>query len=128
MVTSIRTGKPVETPLTYTLNLQSLRQSDDSEARGIADIISEIEGLKQTIRAVVPEASLVDVRTGPSRDATVMDAIVMRGFIDYLVREGKVDAEDLRALMDKNYGQISKRMHKWMSELFRKYIPDEPPF
>jgi hypothetical protein len=122
MVTSIRTGKPVETPLTYTLNLQSLRQSDDSEARGIADIISEIEGLKQTIRAVAPEASPVDAHTVLNRDA-----IVMRSFIDYLAREGKVDAEDLRALKYR-HGQIPKRMSKWVDELFRKYIPDEPPF
>jgi hypothetical protein len=51
----------------------------------------------------------------------------MRSFIDYLAREGKVDAEDLRALKYR-HGQISKRMSKWVDELFRKYIPNEPPF
>jgi hypothetical protein len=51
----------------------------------------------------------------------------MRSFIDYLAKEGKIDAEDLRALMY-NHGQTSDRMRTWVSELFRKFIPNEPPF
>ena len=121
MVESIRSGKPVETPLTFTLNLQALKKSGDSEARGIADILSEIEGLKRTIRHLTPGV-LTGIRA-PSFDARDIIA-VFSSFVKELATEGRITADDLRRLKNKfDSGPGITTLRKMNQEL-----QDEPLF
>lgn len=47
----------IETPISVSLDLQALRQSDDPEERGIADIVSEISEIKIMLAKVYSENS-----------------------------------------------------------------------
>jgi len=115
MIESIRAGKPVETPLTHTLDIQSLRQSDDSEARGIADIIAEVQELKNVVRSTRPE---------PSRIST--DAADLREFIQFLAATGRLTADVFRRLMS---ATKSKGLTRWASTQITEFFgADEPPF
>lgn len=118
MIASIREGKPVETPLTYTLNLQTLAQSGNSEARGIADIITEIQGLKQIIRSQTPH--------GVAASLGRNDFSILREFVEYLARSRQVTADDFRRIMDNKKASIPLQV--WAKAEMLKHYPDEPPF
>ncbi|WP_157357387.1 hypothetical protein [Amycolatopsis nigrescens] len=121
MVESIRSGKSVETPLTYTLNIQSLAQSDDSEARGIADIIAEIQGLKAIIRGSDSSNSRATV----SGEA-LTETRAYRALLDKMAKDGRLYADDLRFLISLS---SSRELRKWASErIATVFGADEPPF
>lgn len=122
MVESIRTGTPVETPLTYTLDLQSLRQSDDSEARGIADIIDEIGSLKRMFRDGTISRSMRS--PGQSPPQTIKQ---LRGLIEDLAHVGRLDLTDANSLA--NHGMVTVSQMRWIQDHLIPIIQanEEPP-
>lgn len=125
MVNSLEEGSAVETPMTYTLDLQSLRQSEGSEARGIAEIIDELVGLKSMVR----EPRLATRKPNA-------DLAALRRFVQHLEETGRLEYSDRNYLVT----DTTTPMHdRWVDQLLAKMDPwgsappsppqdDEPPF
>lgn len=127
MTKTLEAGGRVETPMTYTLDLQSLRQSEDSEARGIAEIISEVNGLK-----------LAMVESRPVSRKPNPDLAALRAFVQMLVETDRLILRDHDFLVSPH---TSGTHDRWVQELMAKVDPwgaapqnrgpaadDEPPF
>ncbi len=121
MVESIEAGKPVETPLNYALNLQNLKQSGDSEARGIADILVELQSLKQTLRPL-PKYNVALGKESHLRS----DISTICRFVEELVAEGRLTVDDIRRLM--YMSGLSEARSAWSSQIIEKYFSSEAPF
>lgn len=107
----IESGSSVETPVTYTIDLQQLRQSDNSEARGIADLMEEVAVIK---RAVLQTQV-------PSRNRIHPDHLTLRRFVDYLAKNDRLKIDDKELLVNPN---TSESHSKWVDGL--KVIGDDP--
>lgn len=124
MARSLEEGGRVETPMTYTLDLQSLRQSEDSEARGIADIIDELASLK---RAVTEPKLLTRKPSG--------DLAALQRFVGVLAQSGRLRPEDGEYLVSNTTTPAHDR---WVDQLIAQVTDpwsaappsydDEPPF
>ncbi|GAA4877071.1 hypothetical protein [Saccharopolyspora cebuensis] len=122
MVDSIRNGNPVETPLTYTMNIQSLRQSDDFEARGIAEIIEEMQEVKRSFRQFAEAPSV----RGSRRTPEARDLVFLLDFIEHLASVDRVKPDDLREIV--GHRDVSKKLSEWASRQIAKNWPNVPPF
>lgn len=128
MTQALEQGGRVETPMTYTLDLQSLRQSEDSEARGIAEIIEEITSLKR---------SLTETRLQTRKSSS--DLPTFRRFVEALAASGRLQVQDRDLLVNTS---TSRAHDQWIDGLISKLDPwatapqpsssssydDEPPF
>jgi hypothetical protein len=123
MVSGIRSGKPVETPLTYAINIKSLEESGDSEARGIADIISEIKTLKQLIRVPSGQSGEASKRSLSSAQADIATLVATIG---KLVDAGQITAEAFLEIVARNY--LNKAVAERLMQIWTRNFPDEPPF
>lgn len=103
-IRAIDDGQPVDTPMTYTLNLQDLRSSGNAEERGMAEILEIVQGIQRQIQR-------------PSVDRTPMDEAIFRSVIEEWLHEGKITASDL-ALTMKNFRL--KRNQMWIRDLLAK--------
>lgn len=120
MVSSIEQGDAIETPMTYTLDLQSLRQSEDSEARGIAEIIDEIGSLKR----LVSRTSTLSPRVSNT------NLSALQAFMLDLAKAGRVREDEVMELIQET---TSARFDKWVTETLaplarQREYGDEPPF
>ncbi|MBW4720780.1 hypothetical protein [Saccharothrix obliqua] len=121
MIRQIQAGARVETPVTYTIDLQQLRQSDNSEARGIADLMSEMALLKRAVLSGVRSRR-------PSADH-----MTLRNFVQYLAGAGRLEVEDHRFLTN---ADTSDAHDEWVNAVVSSVetwansaaFPDEPPF
>lgn len=128
MTLALERGGRVETPMTYTLDLQSLRQSEDSEARGIAEIIEEITSLKR---------SLTEPRLQTRKPST--ELFTLQRFVETLAESGRLQVQDRDLLIN---ASTSTQHNQWIDKLIPIYDPwaptppppstrpfdDEPPF
>ncbi len=111
-VENIERGAPVETPVTYTIDLQQLRQSDSSEARGLADMMQEVATIK---RAVLQN-------TNQSR-AIHPNHAQLRHFIEILAKEGRLRYEDREIARS---AHTTNAHNRWVEEVFPKEPIDDP--
>lgn len=128
MTRALEEGGPVDTPLTYTLNLQNLRHSEDSEARGIAEIIEELASLKR---------SITGSRSQTRRPSGDFEAL--RKFVEILEATERLQVTDRDYLVTDT---TSTTHDQWVNKLIAKLDPwsaapappstsgydDEPPF
>ncbi|MCA1607542.1 MAG: hypothetical protein LC775_19230, partial [Acidobacteria bacterium] len=125
MAKSLEEGSAVETPMTYTLDLQSLRQSEDTEARGIAEIIDELATLKKMMR-----------EPRPATRSPNPDLAALRAFVQHLKRTGRLEYSDRNYLVTDTTTPVHD---KWVDQLLLKLDPwgsappsppqdEEPPF
>lgn len=125
-VEAIEKGAAVETPVTYTIDLQQLRQSDNTEARGIADLMQEVAIIKRA------------VQTQGSKTRANPDHLALRRFVEYLAKNDRLKPDDKEALVSPN---SSESHDKWVEGLnvveddpwgsapsARGGFADEPPF
>ncbi len=124
-IQSIEGGAPVETPVTHTIDVQQLRQSGSSEARGIADIMEEVQVLKRVVmhspRTRQPNANLV----------------ALRRFVEELRKAGRLTHQDREFLISP---ETTEGHDRWVEKLISDLDPwgsapqaprsfsDEPPF
>ena len=112
--------------MTYTLDLQSLMQSEDSEVRGIAEIIEEITSLKRSL-----------TETRPQTRKPSSDLIVLRRFVEALAASGRLQVQDRGLLIDIT---TSRGHDQWVDGLISNMDPwstvpapsspplEDPPF
>ncbi|SDN88686.1 hypothetical protein [Lentzea jiangxiensis] len=127
MVEVIEDGAPVETPVTYTIDLQQLRQSDNSEARGIADIMEEMTVLKRAILGNHRQRR-------PSADHAAL-----REFVQHLLADGRIFTSDRDFLINNDtspsHDQWAERILTSAQSTWNSIanspsggFADEPPF
>lgn len=112
MARSFQEGARVETPLNYTMDLQSLRHSEDSDKRGIAEIIDEVSALKRLVVA------------SRARHPKSQDIVVLRSAIEELLRTRDLapwDIPDLRT------SQTSPEHDRWAKALLSGLLPPPQP-
>ncbi|MEU6377799.1 hypothetical protein [Streptomyces sp. NPDC046909] len=112
-IKAIEDKKPLDTPMTYALDLQQLRGSDKAEERGIADILEAVQEMQRHF-------------TGPRTTAdsrAVREARELKEFINWLASRGRIDREDLAALVANADGMVSA---SWLRSLSHTITPDEP--
>jgi hypothetical protein len=121
MVRSLERGDAIETPMTYTIDLQSLRQSEDSEARGIAEIIDEIGSLKRLFS-----------RTSSARlRVQGTDLAVLQALMYDLSKSGRVSEDEVMGLVtETTSGSFNEWVTGTLMPLVRKYgeYAGAPPF
>lgn len=100
-IRAIDEGQPVDTPMTYTLNLQDLRSSGNAEERGMAEILEIVQGIQRQMQR-------------PNTDREVMDFPVLRAAIEEWAQEGILTVETLAPWMRRFR---VKRNQLWMREL-----------
>ncbi|MER6473470.1 hypothetical protein [Streptomyces collinus] len=98
---AIDEGQPVDTPMTYTLNLQDLRSSGNAEERGMAEILEIVQGIQRQVQR-------------PAADRESPDFPVLRAAIEEWVREGILTVDNL-APWQRRFRL--KRNHMWMRDL-----------
>lgn len=113
MARSFQEGARVETPLNYTMDLQSLRHSEDSDKRGIAEIIDEVSALKRWVMA-----------TNRIRTPKAEDMVVLRSAIEELLRNQSVTPWDLP---DLRTTQTSHEHDRWVKTLLSYWDPPPQP-
>ncbi|MFF8540116.1 hypothetical protein ACF060_07415 [Streptomyces werraensis] len=124
-IRAIDDGQPVDTPMTYTLNLQDLRSSGNAEERGMAEILEIVQGIQRQIQR-------------PSVDRISVDDGAFHGAIEEWLHQGKITPNDLVSIMKRFR---LKRNHMWIRDLIAKGphsaapnqpggggYSDEPPF
>ncbi|MCR6485308.1 hypothetical protein M8542_21000 [Amycolatopsis sp. OK19-0408] len=125
MLRTIESGAPVETPVTYTIDLQQLRHSENSEARGIADIMEEMRAIKKYVQ--------------PTRRRPNMDLITLRRFVERLGEAGRLQWADRDFLVT---SETTKAHDEWVDKAMigadpwgaapppsgGAFADDEPPF
>ncbi|WP_370940095.1 hypothetical protein [Amycolatopsis sp. cg13] len=127
MVNAIDSGAPVETPITYTVDLQQLRQSDNPDAKGIADLIEDVQAIKRAM-----------MQTGARVPRSFQAELVnLRKFVEHLAKSGRLEWEDTSRL---SVDGASRSYDEWLSGLAKTLSPwdgprkvrnrldDEPPF
>ncbi|MFJ4810254.1 hypothetical protein [Streptomyces longwoodensis] len=100
-IRAIEGGERVDTPMTFTLNLQDLRNSDKAEERGVADILEIVKSLQRQM-------------SRSTRDTEAQDLSVMRGVIAMWVMQGHLSRDSLLVLM----GELNSGTNKqWLQNL-----------
>jgi len=97
----------IETPLTFALDLTTLRQSDNPEERGQADIIEML----QDLRSLALRAS----RPGPSPEVLLDELFIMRAVIEDMVSSGHATLAQLTPL----FGSRRPDTSRWVESLLR---------
>jgi len=131
MVESIRSGAETETPLTYTVNLQNLRQSENSEARGMAEILDELAGIKRALREASPAGTSASRGRATSRTSTGAATTIrhLRGFVEQLARAGRLRRADVNHML--SLEGVTAAQQKWLTETLEPLVQEneeEPPF
>ncbi|MEV6664293.1 hypothetical protein [Streptomyces nigra] len=123
-IRAIDEGQPVDTPMTYTLNLQDLRSSGNAEERGMAEILEIVQGIQRQVQR-------------SSTDRASADFPVLRAAVEEWVLEGILTAENLMPWMRR---LRLKQNSLWMRDLIENApaaphphqpgtgYPSEPPF
>ncbi|MGW5040180.1 hypothetical protein ACWEQK_18745 [Streptomyces parvulus] len=109
-IRAIDDGQPVDTPMTYTLNLQDLRSSGNAEERGMAEILAIVQGIQRQIQR-------------PSVDRETPDLAVLRAAIEEWASLGLLSPNELGPLMNRFR---LKRNHLWIRDVLAR-IPVGPP-
>jgi hypothetical protein len=131
MVEAIDQGASVETPITYTVDLQQLRQSDNPDAKGIADLIEDVQVIKRSLMQTQPRGSR----------AIAEEHDTLRRFVDLLSMSGRLQAQDKEILLSSKL--VTRSYINWVETLMKNADPwgspslaasrtsgfsDEPPF
>jgi hypothetical protein len=116
-IESVERGEPFETPMSYAIELQDLRSSNNPEDQGMAQILEMVTRLQHEVRGV------------RSRGAPVEDFMALRRFVELLSRETRLLASDVPELISPN----TSKAHKEWAQRLDYYKPvssfdDEPPF
>ncbi|WP_405950560.1 hypothetical protein OG588_33850 [Streptomyces prunicolor] len=110
-VAAIESGTPVDTPMTYALDLQDLRGSGKAEERGLADILDAVKEIQRQV---------AHPRTQPeSRSAR--EVAELKEFIEWVARRKKIDREDLESLFEVCH---SKFLKSWVREIIERQMSD----
>jgi hypothetical protein len=129
MIDLIDQGAPVETPITYTVDLQQLRLSDNPDAKGIADLIEDVQVIKRSL-----------LQTPRSSTSNIEELATLRRFIEGLAKTGRLQYEDKEKLLSAK--RLSRSYFDWVELITKNLDPwatvppasnnsgfsDEPPF
>lgn len=117
MIQSVNSGARVDTPLTHTADLQALRQTEGSEARGIIELLGEMSSIKQ----ILQEKGVLRTRA-PSPDLAIF-----RKFIFDLADGGRLSVQDLNTLID---ADLTAAHANWIKDKIYPLVAknEEPPF
>ncbi|MBK3629661.1 hypothetical protein JHN59_33585 [Streptomyces sp. MBT49] len=110
-IRAIDEGQPVDTPMTYTLNLQDLRSSGTAEERGMAEILDIVQNIQRQVRR-------------PSVDRNTPDFTALRSTIEDWALEGKITTDDL-VVLERRFRE--KRNSLWIREMVSALSNSSPP-
>ncbi|MFF8967865.1 hypothetical protein [Streptomyces sp. NPDC014995] len=114
-IRAIDEGQPVDTPMTYTLDLQDLRGSGRVEDRGIADILDVVQSIQRQL-----------VR--PNFAAERSDLAALTEMVTSWVEGGLLSRAELLPMKDRFRGKLAA---VWFENLLEKApvrYSNEPPF
>jgi len=119
-IRSIEEGQPVDTPMTYTLDLQDLRGSGKAGERGMADILEVVQTIQRQL-------------SRPTYEADKRDLQALQHAVTVWVDQGVISRSEIFPLVDRFRG---KGTNVWLRDLFERATEhkpantysDEPPF
>ncbi|MFG1775833.1 hypothetical protein ACGFIG_05300 [Micromonospora sp. NPDC049048] len=86
-IESIHKGEPIETPMSFAIELQDLRTSANPEEQGLAQILEAVKRIQR------------DVQVSRTRGASVEDFMSLRMFVERLAQEGRLTDDDVATLV-----------------------------
>jgi hypothetical protein len=121
-ISDIESGSAVETPMSFALSLQDLRESAKPDEQGIAKVVDTVNRL---------EALLVRERSDGLSGVIRSDFVVLRSLVEKLSQEGRLISNDEADMIGSK--TVSKAFRAWCGTLsFVKpasgSFTDEPPF
>ncbi|WP_433116575.1 hypothetical protein [Micromonospora sp. CA-246542] len=114
-IDSIHKGEPIETPMSFAIELQDLRTSNNPEEQGLAQLLDAVKQIQR------------DVRGGRSRGAPLEDYMALRAFVMQLGQQGRLTGDDIDLLIN---ATTSDAYDHWARSLpyTSSAFDDEPPF
>ncbi|MFJ6986000.1 MULTISPECIES: hypothetical protein [unclassified Streptomyces] len=107
-IKAIKAGETVNTPMTYTMDLAELRNSDKAEERGVADILEVVKGIQRQLSRPATET------------ASRHDLDLLQSVVGMWVQQGHLQRDNLMVLM----GELkSTNGSVWLQELMRSTFP-----
>ena len=130
-IEAMRGLEQVETPLSVTVNLLSLRASGDPDKQAEAQMLDLLREIERNV-------SKPRVISSGAPAGTVQDNELLRRFVEDLVQSGDIAPELLQTLLDSSG---SRRHQTWINTLMKSvarpvqvvkmrdpWVSDEPPF
>lgn len=114
-----KTDEPVDSPLSFSIDLQVLRRSDDPSDKSNAEIL---DLLQQIIS--VNHRTYTAVRSPQARIDRSADAVAFHRMIERLAGEGRIRPEDLATLITSG---TSGSHDAWVRDLMALTEPSSPP-
>ncbi|MFF1513706.1 hypothetical protein [Streptomyces sp. NPDC058305] len=107
-IKAVEAGEAVNTPMTYTMDLAELRNSDKAEERGVADILEMVKVIQRQLNQPASETSARH------------DLALLQNVIGMWVQQGHLQRDSLMILM----GELkSKNGSVWLQDLMHNTFP-----